>query len=48
LTKETRKYYDYEFDTNEEKRKIKLLKKEFIYPLDQEIKRLSSTTGTTN
>jgi hypothetical protein len=48
LTKETRTYYDYEFDTNEEKRKIKLLKKEFIYPLDQEIKRLSSTTGTTN
>ena len=46
LTKETRSYYDFEIDTNESKRTIKLLKPEFVYPLDQEIKRLSSGTST--
>ena len=45
LTKETRSYYDFEIDTNESKRTIKLLKPEFVYPLDQEIKRLSSGTS---
>jgi len=46
LTKETRSYYDFEIDTNDSKRTIKLLKPEFVYPLDQEIKRLSSGTST--
>ena len=46
LSKETRSYYDFEIDTNDSKRTIKLLKPEFVYPLDQEIKRLSSGTST--
>jgi hypothetical protein len=46
LSKETRSYYDFEIDTNDSKRTIELLKPEFVYPLDQEIKRLSSGTST--
>jgi hypothetical protein len=42
LTKETKSYYDYEIEENEKKRTIKLLRPEFVAPLDREIKRLSS------
>jgi len=42
LTKETKTYYDYEIEENEKKRTIKLLRPEFVAPLDQEIKKLSS------
>lgn len=37
-TKETKSYYDYETDVNEEKRKIKLLKSEFVTQLEEELK----------
>lgn len=43
VSKQTRTYYHYELDTNEEKRQIKLLRPEFVYPLDQELKRLAAT-----
>ena len=39
-TKESRTYYDYEDLENEEKRKIKLLKQEFVQPVEKEFKRV--------
>ena len=39
-TKETRTYYEYEDLENEEKRKIKLLKQEFVQPVEKEFKRV--------
>jgi hypothetical protein len=38
VTKETKTHYDYEIEQNEEKRKIKLLKPEFISAIENEIK----------
>jgi hypothetical protein len=37
ISKETQSYYDYENEENENKRQIKLLKKEFAYALEQEL-----------
>ena len=41
-TKTTITYYDYELETNEAKRNIKLLKPEFAYTLEQELKSIFS------
>ena len=41
-TKTTITYYDYELETNEAKRNIKLLKPEFAYTLEQELKAIFS------
>ena len=38
--KDTKTYYDYEIEQNENKRKIKLLKPEFVSTLEDEIKRV--------
>lgn len=38
--KETKNYYDYENELNENKRKIKLLKKEFVPQVEKEFKRI--------
>lgn len=38
--KETQSYYDYEMELNESKRKIKLLKPEFVSNLEQEFRRV--------
>lgn len=38
-TKEVKTYYDYEIELNESKRTIKLLRPEFIVPLEKELKR---------
>jgi hypothetical protein len=38
VTKETKSHYDYEIEQNEDKRKIKLLKPEFISVIENEIK----------
>ena len=38
ITKETQSYYDYENEENEKKRQIKLLKKEFAFAIEQELK----------
>ena len=40
ITKEIQTYYDYENEQNEKKRKINLLKKEFINDVDKEFKRV--------
>jgi len=40
ISKEYKTYYDYEFEENEKKRNIKLLKKEFVSILENEIKEL--------
>ena len=40
ITKEIQTYYDYENEQNEKKRKINLLKKEFISDVDKEFKRV--------
>jgi len=40
ITKETRTHYDYEVELNEKKRKIKLLKKEFVPQIEKEFKRV--------
>jgi len=37
-TKENKSYYDYELEENENKRQIKILKPEFAYALEQELK----------
>ena len=39
-SKDTKTYYDYEIEQNENKRKIKLLKPEFVSTLEDEIKRV--------
>ena len=39
-SKETRTYYEYEDIENEEKRTIKLLKQEFVQPVEKEFKRV--------
>jgi hypothetical protein len=44
VTKETKSYYTYEVDTNEEKRTIKLLKPEFVGTVEEEFKRVISDT----
>ena len=38
ISKETKSYYDYEIEENENKRQIKLLKPEFAFALEQELK----------
>ena len=38
VTKESKTYYDYELAENENKRQIKILKPEFAYTLEQELK----------
>lgn len=38
ISKETKSYYDYELEQNENKRQIKLLKPEFAFALEQELK----------
>ena len=43
ITKETKSYYDYELEQNENKRQIKLLKPEFAYALEQELKNVFNT-----
>jgi len=40
ITKDTQTYYDYEVEENEEKREIKLLKKDFIPDVEKEFKRI--------
>lgn len=40
ITKETKSYYDYELEENEKKRKIKLLKPEFVSAVEKEFKRV--------
>ena len=40
-TRGTKSYYDYEIENNENKRKIKLLKKEFVPLLEKEFKELT-------
>jgi hypothetical protein len=42
-TKELLSYYDYEIQLNETKRKIKLLRPEFVSQLEQEVKTAFST-----
>jgi hypothetical protein len=37
VTKETQSYYDYEINSNESKRKIKLIKPEFVNALENEL-----------
>ena len=40
ITKEKQSYYDYEFELNESKRDINLLKKEFVPELNKEFRRV--------
>jgi hypothetical protein len=40
-TKETKTYYDYEMEENEKKRTIKLLKQEFVSPLELELENIT-------
>jgi hypothetical protein len=40
IAKETQSYYDYEMQNNESKRKIKLLKPEFVPPIESEFRRV--------
>jgi hypothetical protein len=42
ISKEKQTYYDYEVEVNEDKREIKLLKKEFIPEVEKEFKRVIS------
>jgi hypothetical protein len=42
-TKETKSYYDYEVELNESKRKIKILKPEFVSPIEQQIRSVFNT-----
>lgn len=42
-SKESKSYYDYEIDENESKRQIKILKPEFAYALEQELKTVFTT-----
>jgi hypothetical protein len=43
VTKETKTYYDYEVELNESKRKIKILRPEFVPPLEQQIRSVFNT-----
>jgi hypothetical protein len=43
VTKETKSYYDYEVQLNESKRRIKILKPEFVSPIEQQIKNVFNT-----
>lgn len=43
ISKEIKTHFDYELELNEEKRKIKLLKKEFIPEVEKEYKRVISS-----
>ena len=38
VSKETKSYYDYEVEQNETKRTIKLLKPEFVSPIEDELR----------
>jgi hypothetical protein len=40
ITKETKTYYDYEQELNEEKREIKLIKPEFVSQIEKEFKKV--------
>jgi hypothetical protein len=40
ITKETKTFYDYELEENEKKRRIKLLKPEFVPQIEKEFKRV--------
>jgi hypothetical protein len=40
VSKETQSYYDYEMELNESKRKIKLLKPEFVNSVEEEFRRV--------
>ena len=40
VSKDTQSYYDYEMELNEDKRKIKLLKPEFIQSVEEEFRRV--------
>lgn len=40
ITKETKSYYDYELEENEKKRKIRLLKPEFVPVVEKEFKKV--------
>lgn len=42
VTKETKSYYNYEMDLNEEKRKIKILKNDFVPGLENELSQVFS------
>jgi hypothetical protein len=42
ITKETKTYYDYEFEENENKRSIQLIKPEFAFELENELKKTFS------
>jgi len=42
VTKETKSYYNYEMDLNEEKRKIKILKTDFVPGLENELSQVFS------
>jgi hypothetical protein len=39
-TKETKTFYEYELDENDRKRKIKLLKKEFVFAVEDEFRKI--------
>ena len=43
ITKEAKTYYDYEVELNESKRRIKILKPEFVSPIEQQIKSVFNT-----
>ena len=40
ISKETQSHYDYEMELNESKRKIKLLKSEFVSSIEEEFRRV--------
>jgi hypothetical protein len=40
VSKETKTFYEYELDENDSKRRIKLLKKEFIFAVEDEFKKI--------
>jgi hypothetical protein len=40
VSKDTQSYYDYEMELNEDKRKIKLLKPEFVSSVESEFRRV--------
>jgi hypothetical protein len=42
VSKETKTYYDFETEENEKKRRIKILKPEFVFTVDQEFRRVIS------
>jgi hypothetical protein len=42
VSKETKTYYDFEIEDNEKKRRIKILKPEFVFAVDQEFRRVIS------